>query len=69
MTPTRKNENREKLTRMETTPRTPLEEDITTPVTKSPNGYAVTLWFLFLSVLASIPAYYRMFTGFSYWDD
>ena len=54
---------------METTPRTPLEEDITTPVTKSPNGYAVTLWFLFLSVLASIPAYYRMFTGFSYWDD
>ena len=36
---------------------------------KSPKMYAFTLWFGFLTALASIPAYYQMFTGFSEWDD
>jgi hypothetical protein len=54
---------------METAKRTSLDEDITTPVKKSPKSYAFTLWFLFLSALAGIAAHYRMLTGFSYWDD
>ena len=36
---------------------------------KSPKMYAFMLWFGFLTGLASIPAYYQMFTGFSKWDD
>ena len=42
------------------------------PVAKHSNfskNYAFTLWFVFLTALASIPAYYRMFTGFAFWDD
>jgi hypothetical protein len=35
----------------------------------SPNKYAFILWFTFLTAMASIPAYYRMFTGFQIWDD
>jgi hypothetical protein len=35
----------------------------------SPNKYTFILWFTFLTALASIPAYYRMFTGFPIWDD
>ena len=31
--------------------------------------YTVVLWFAFLSVLAGIAAYYRMFTGFNFYDD
>jgi hypothetical protein len=31
--------------------------------------YAFIAWFLFLTVLAAIAAYYRMFTGFSFYDD
>ncbi len=31
-------------------------------------GY-VAIYFLFLSGLAAVAAYYRIFTGFSYWDD
>src|SRR6201988_618468 len=35
----------------------------------SPNKYTFILWFTFLTAMASIPAYYRMFTGFQIWDD
>ena len=34
-----------------------------------PGRLSIALWFLFLSVLAGISAYYWMFTGFSIWDD
>ena len=49
--------------------KTSLDEGITTPVKKWPRDYAFTLWFLFLSALASIAAYYRILTGFSSYDD
>ena len=42
------------------------------PLTKSPNTagkYAVALWFLCLTGLAGVAAYYQMFTGFSSYDD
>jgi hypothetical protein len=35
----------------------------------SPRKYIFILWFTFLTAMASIPAYYRMFTGFQIWDD
>ncbi len=31
--------------------------------------YVFAFWLAFLSALAAIPAYYRMFTGFSFYDD
>jgi hypothetical protein len=33
------------------------------------SGFAVAAWFAFLTVLAAPIAYYRVFTGFSFWDD
>ena len=33
------------------------------------NNYIVALWFALLTILASTPAYYMIYTGFSYWDD
>ena len=35
----------------------------------SPKSYTFVIWSVFLTALASVPAYYRMFTGFSSWDD
>lgn len=35
----------------------------------SNKNFLFTVWFLFLTALASIPAYYRMFTDFAPWDD
>ncbi len=32
-------------------------------------GLAVATWFAFLTALAAPAAYYRVFTGFSFWDD
>ena len=45
---------------------------MTPPLTErpgSPKNYTFVLWSVFLTALASVPAYYRMFTGFSSWDD
>jgi hypothetical protein len=33
------------------------------------SGFAVAAWFAFLTVLAAPIAYYRVFTGFAFWDD
>src|ERR1700730_14236516 len=48
------------------------DDGMTIPATKHSNShdtYTFALWFVFLTALASIPAYYRMFTGFAFWDD
>ncbi len=37
------------------------------PTVRNSCGFA--LWFAVLTALASIPAYYYMLTGFSFWDD
>ena len=34
----------------------------------SSKQFLFTIWFLFLTALASTPAYYRMFTEFAPWD-
>ena len=34
-----------------------------------PQRLCIALWFLVLSALAGVAAYYWMFTGFSFWDD
>jgi hypothetical protein len=47
----------------------PFDDGLAMHYRKSPKMYAVTLFFGFLTGLASIPAYYQMFTGFSKWDD
>lgn len=54
---------------METTKSLSLDERIAAPVREWPTNLTVALWFVFLSALASIPAYYRMFTGFTSYDD
>lgn len=54
---------------MESTQSASLEKNLATPLPKIFKNYAFALWFVFLSALASVPAYYHMFTGFSYWDD
>jgi hypothetical protein len=33
------------------------------------SGFAVAAWFAFLTTIAAPVAYYRVFTGFSFWDD
>ena len=33
------------------------------------SGFAVAAWFAFLTAIAAPTAYYRVFTGFSFWDD
>lgn len=45
---------------------------MTEPLTKHPNSaekYTVILWFVILSVLSGVAAYYRMFTEFNFYDD
>ncbi len=48
------------------------DHDMPLPLMKhssTPRKYTCTMWFVFLTALAGIGAYYRMFTGFSAYDD